>query len=155
MGHIRFLRFVGIRVVVGPQCKSAEYYFHHRLSSAVKSSIIFVTTFIKFKKRILRGSSKLHSNFIHFRDSSSKLGCTFSIFSIKKLPPSTELLQACPIKSVLFFKKKFRNILKMVGWGRFAARACLHGAHRACLFNVLWLLVNWTACISVPTALRK
>ena len=31
-----FLRFVGIRVVVRPQCKSAEYFFHHRPSFAVE-----------------------------------------------------------------------------------------------------------------------
>ena len=56
MGHIRawgtfvFLRFVGIRVVVRPQCKSAEYYFHHRPSFAVESSIIVFTTFYKILK---------------------------------------------------------------------------------------------------------
>ena len=59
MGHIRFLRFVGIRVVVRPQYKSTEYYFHHRPSFAVEISIIYVTTFIKLKKCILGGSSKL------------------------------------------------------------------------------------------------
>ena len=53
----------------------------------------------------------------------------------KELPPSTELLQTCPIKSVLFFKNKFGNILKKIGWGRFAH--ALMGHICACLFNVL------------------
>ena len=48
MGRIGFfLRFVGIRVVVLPQCKSAEYYFHRRQSFAVEGSIIYVTSFHK------------------------------------------------------------------------------------------------------------
>ena len=47
MGHIRFFRFVGIRMIVRPQCKSAEYYFHHRPSFAIESSIIFLITFYK------------------------------------------------------------------------------------------------------------
>ena len=50
MWHIRFFLFVGKRVVVRPQCKSAEYYFHHRPSFAEESSIIFVTTFLSNKK---------------------------------------------------------------------------------------------------------
>ena len=153
MGHIRFfLRFVGIRVIARPQCKSAEYYFHHRPSFAVESSIIYVTTFYKTKKCILRGSTKLF-HIIHFSDSSSKLGFTFK-FTIKKLPSSTEPVQTCPIKPVLFFKNKFENTyIKKMGWGKFAH--AFMGHIRACLFNVVWLLVNCTACISVPTALRK
>ena len=139
MGHIRawgtfvFLRFVGIRVVVRPQCKSAEYYFHRRPSFAVESSLIYITTFHKIQKK-MHFAMVIETFFqiIHFRDSSSKLGCTFSKFAIKKLPPSTELLQTCPIKSVLFFKNKFGNILKKIGWGRFSA--CLDGAHSCMSF---------------------
>ena len=36
-------------------------------------------------------------------------------------------------KSVLFFKNKFENILKKMGWGRLAH--ALMGHIRACLFN--------------------
>ena len=152
MGHIRFLRFVGIRVVVRLQCKSAEYYFHRRPSFPVESSIIYATTFhIIFKECICEG----HRNFfqiIHFCDSSSKLGCTFLKFAIKKLPPFTELLQTClPCRCYFFFKKG--NTLKN-GVGQI--RACLHGAHSCMSFQfVMYSDYFCTACILVPTALRK
>ena len=133
MGHIRFFAICGNTSGCSSQCISAEYYFHHRPSFSVESNIIFVTTFYKIKKCILRGSSKLYSNH-PFRNSSLKLGCTISKFTIKKLPLTTELLQTC-IKSVLFFKNQFGNILKKMGWGRFAH--AFMGHIRACLFNVL------------------
>ena len=108
MGHI-VLRFVRIRVVVRPQCKSAEYeyYFHHRPSFAVESSSIYVTTFHKIQKMRLPRVIETFFQIIHFRDSSSKLGCTFFQNSaIKKLPPSTELAANLSYQVGVIFQKE-------------------------------------------------
>ena len=139
VGHIRaggtlflfFLQFVGVRVVVRPQCKSAEYYFHHRPSFAVESSLIYVTTFYKIQKM----------HFVTVIDTIFKS----SIFvipprnwcaSFQNSPLRSSLINVAAgnltIKSVLLKKA---NILKQMGWGRFAH--ALMGHIRACLFNVL------------------
>ena len=162
MGHIRawgtsvFLRFVGIRVVVRPQCKSAEYCFHHRPSFAVESSILYNVCY-HFLKKLTNAFSEVIETFfqiIHFRESSSKLGVHLFKINHKEASSIHGAAANLSYQVGVIFKMKFGNIfLKKMGWGRFAH--AFMGHIRACFFNVLWVFVNCTACISVPTALRK
>ena len=120
---------------------SAEYYFHHRPSFAVESSLIHVTTFIKLKKEDF---ARVIETFSNHQFSWFLLEIKVHLFKIhhKEAPSINGAAANLSIKSVLFFKKKFGNILKKMGWGRFAH--ALVGHIRACLFNVLWLLVKGT-----------
>ena len=141
MGHI-FLRFVGIRVVVRPQCKSVEYFFRHRPSFAVESNLIYGTTFYKIKKmhfaRVIETVFFSSSNH-PFSWFLLEIGVHLFKIHHKEAPSIHGAAANFSIKSALFFKDKFGNILKKMGWGGFAL--ALMGHIRACLFYVLWLLV--------------
>ena len=109
--HSFFFAICGKTSVVRPQCKSAEYYFHHPPSFAVEISIIFVTTSYKFNKCILRGSSKLYSNH-PFSWFLLEIGEHFFQIHHKEAPSLHGAAANLSMKSVWFFKNKFGNIFK-------------------------------------------